>query len=177
MRYIFLLTVLIISFSTCKKDEDCPPDLPCATQIGENTFGCYINGMPWVAKIEPFIFDPTAHKLEASYDETDYGTFNDNYMRLLGVYQGDSYSSIIIHCKPLLGPGKIDISSLNFYGIRFRNSNETYEIDKSSNYEINITKLDLEKNILSGTFFFKAINNMDTISITDGRFDVKYSQE
>lgn len=169
---------LVLWFAGCKKDDpNCPPDLPCATQNGENTYGCYIDGKPWVAKVEFNVFDPSAHKIEASYDETDYGTFNDNYVRLLGVYYGDTSTSLIIHFNPLQRIGNVVLDSLNFYGIRFRTSHAVYDIDENSPYEINVTKLDFEKNIISGTFFFRGIYKKDTIDITEGRFDIRYSQE
>ena len=167
-----------VALPACEKDKlDCPPDLPCATQTGENTFGCYINGKPWVAKVEPYVLDPAAHKIEASYDETNYGTFNDNYVRLLGVYRGDTASSLIIHFKPLLQAGKVSINALNFYGIEFRTPQKLYKIDPNSLYEIHFTKLDTVKNIASGTFYFTCISNSDTLSVTDGRFDVRYYPE
>jgi hypothetical protein len=181
MKYTIFLSALLICICTvpgCKKDDpDCPPDLPCATQTGENTFGCYIDGEPWVAKVEPYVLDPSAHKIEASYDETDYGTFNDNYFRLLGAYRGDTSSSLIIHFKPLLQTGRAFINTLNFYGIEFRTSQNLFKIDPDSPYEIHFTKLDTVKNIASGTFYFSCISDSDTLSVTDGRFDVRYSPE
>ena len=57
MRTTFFYTILLLVLGTylgCHKDlpdQDCPPGLPCATQTGENTFGCYINGQPWVAQV------------------------------------------------------------------------------------------------------------------------------
>lgn len=174
--WLLLLSIWIVS--GCQKDSlDCPPDLPCATQTGENIFGCYINGKPWVAHVEPYVLDPAAHKIEASYDETDYGSFNDNYVRLLGVYRGDTSSSLIIHFKPLLRAGRIVMDSLIFHGIEFQTPHKHYEIDEASPYEIDVTKLDLEKNIISATFSFTGVSDTDTIKVTDGRLDVRYYPE
>lgn len=178
MKKFILWVTFATLLCTCKKDDqDCPPDLPCATQVGANTFGCYINGEPWVAEIESYVLDPTAHKIEASYDETDYGNFNDNYFRVLGAYRGDTSSSLIIHFKPLLYEGSIFFDALTFYGIEYRTPHDLYKIDPNSPYKITVTNLNTDKNIASGVFHFTCISDNDTLLVTDGRFDVKYGQE
>jgi len=41
--------------------------------------------------------------------------------------------------------------------------------------QLTITKLDLQNRIISGTFYFDAVNPAgDKVSVTDGRFDVKF---
>ena len=55
----------------------------------------------------------------------------------------------------------------------------TYELDTLNNNHFNITKLDLENNICSGKFNLRLISNqnIDTLDITEGRFDVKYNPQ
>jgi hypothetical protein len=173
---------LLLLFATCRPDKEeppCPSDLPCATQTGENTMGCYINGKPWEAKVELNVLDPTAHEIEASYDETGYGTFNNNYCKVLGAYHGDSLTFMALHFSPIKNIGIIKLDSLNFYRVLFKSTQHYYYLDPNSPFEINITKLDTANNILSGTYYFKGItdNLKDTLNFTDGRFDVRYYQE
>ncbi|MEZ4919123.1 MAG: hypothetical protein R2792_08455 [Saprospiraceae bacterium] len=177
----FLLTVL----ACCKKEQNCPPDLPCANQTGENTFGCYINGEPWVAGIAPYIFDPTLHKFIAWYDETGYG--NDYINRVQ------------------LSPTKVDSTEYSFFKINFdhiedefssishltsdffraeiwiglQSGTKVYNIDTLFDYQFNLTRLDTTENIISGVFNFRAISTdgLDTIYLTEGRFDKMYYPE
>jgi hypothetical protein len=53
---LFLLCLFKqFSAASCKKEQpDPPPDLPPLTNVGAMTFGCYVNGEPWVAEVPPF---------------------------------------------------------------------------------------------------------------------------
>ena len=51
MKNSLLILILILSMSCCKKDDDnlTPLDqLPPATQTGENTFGCLLDGEAFI---------------------------------------------------------------------------------------------------------------------------------
>jgi hypothetical protein len=52
MKRILLLLVTTFSLCCCDKDDDKPQNpvsqLPPETQVGANTFGCLINGEPFV---------------------------------------------------------------------------------------------------------------------------------
>ena len=52
MKKIFLLFLTTFALNSCDKDDSKPQNpidqLPIATQIGKNTFGCLINGKPFV---------------------------------------------------------------------------------------------------------------------------------
>ena len=42
--------------------------------------------------------------------------------------------------------------------------------------ELNLKKFDLVNQIASGTFWFNAVNDKgDTVKVTDGRFDVRFT--
>lgn len=175
-----LLCLLALLHPNCRKDQDqdCPPDLPCATQTGANTFGCYINGVPWVAKVEPDVWAPTAHAIAATYDETSYLSYNNNFASVSGRYYGNTYSSLSFSFMPLKTEGDVILDSLIYYRFRYRDSSTVYDIYPALNYDIDITKLDTNNRILSGRFRFDAKSNAgEVIKITDGRFDVRYSPE
>ena len=52
MRKLLLILITTFTLCSCDKDNDKPTNpvsqLPPATQTGENTFGCLINGEPFV---------------------------------------------------------------------------------------------------------------------------------
>ena len=105
-----LLCLLALLHPNCRKDQDqdCPPDLPCATQAGENTFGCYINGKPWVAGVAPYIWDPTVHKIEASHDEPNYSTEHNNFLQITASsVDSFAYDFISMTFTPVTGIGNI----------------------------------------------------------------------
>ncbi|MDO8368026.1 MAG: hypothetical protein Q7T20_14585, partial [Saprospiraceae bacterium] len=60
--------------------------MPCATQVGANTFGCYINGKPWVAEIGHGIYDPLIKKTKSRYDEVGIGAADIYYFYLSATY-------------------------------------------------------------------------------------------
>lgn len=182
---MILLLAALFTFGCKKTDElDCPPDLPCATQSGENTFGCYINGVPWVAEIAPYVLDPTLHTIEAEYDESDYGSENGSFLSLKGRRTNDSTSGFMyLNLRPVAGIGYIShYEALTFdigaYIINTNNGQPTgtlaFELDTLFSYNISITHINTEKNTISGMFSFTGTSLTDTIRVTDGRFDVKY---
>ncbi|MCB0532734.1 MAG: hypothetical protein H6574_13725 [Lewinellaceae bacterium] len=182
-----MLSVGLLALSCAKKTPECPPDLPCKTQSGENTFGCYINGQPWVAEIAPYIFDPTLHKIEAYYDELEYGNYYNNVFHLIASRYNDSTNGFIsINLIPVTAAGTIrhepqalfDISGVI---LKLQNGviqdNLSFTLDTLFDYHMEITHLDTDKNIAAGTFSFTGTSAKDTIKVTDGRFDVRYAPQ
>jgi len=52
-----------------------------------------------------------------------------------------------------------------------------YETNAKVSGQLMITKLDTMKQIVSGTFYFNALNSTgDTVKITNGRFDMPYTR-
>ena len=185
MKHFFLCTALTILFCTCKKDDqDCPQDLPCATQVGANTFGCYINGEPWVSGIAPNILAPELHEFEVEYDEIGYGMFHNNFMRVSASRINEKTDGFIsINIKPVVGTvisNNDNSISLGIYGVILTldngniTKNTSFNLDTLFEYRFEITHLDTNKNIASGNFFFTGTSFNDTVKVTDGRFDVMY---
>jgi hypothetical protein len=182
MKQIKLLLIIIACtniFAGCKKDKNTtePTDqLPPATQIGANTFGCLVNGKVYVPKGYNGNGSPNPKKL---YD-------------------------IGLNGRPILGITADQIVNSNYKGsilISFGNLDHlgTYMMPNDFNFSLDwtdvigncstiafdttikkfgggeITKLDIPNRTISGTFNckFKTLQ-CDTVFITDGRFDIKF---
>ncbi len=171
-KYLLILTIIILS--SCNKDDDrvAPIDqLPPATQTGAGTFGCLVNG-------EPFI--------------DNSGSFNCFYQLVSGEYyfhiSGTNFNMI---------PGGIDIGTIKktikegqIYllleesdgnasaALFFQNILETSTTNADYTGELTITKLDFINNIVSGTFWFeiKHPTTGETVKIREGRFDSHFTQ-
>ncbi len=172
------LLVLLISLTTsCQSDDDMGggdpiSQLPEATQTGAGTFGCLVNG-------EPFV--DTSGNFNAFYQQVDGEFFffvggDDN---VNGVSEIEIYANQIQLIEnetyPLVADEAGSASGFIFYN----NSAGTFATtDSNNNGQLTITRLDLEENIASGTFSFKVLNpdTNEIVSITDGRFDTFITQ-
>ncbi|WP_417857731.1 hypothetical protein [Xanthomarina gelatinilytica] len=187
--YSIILFLGILTFSGCSKKDDnrFEPTLPSITQNGENTFGCYANGILITPR------DGTG-----TFNSPDYG------LRFVNV-PGNSYdidvhdfasektSSINLHIVGLdsIGVGEyiVDESNCND-GIDSPNTNNIFcriWVEEENLYKtycsvensgvINITRYDIDSRIISGTFSCRAAafeDPTDIIEITQGRFDIKW---
>jgi len=182
-------TILILSFillQACSTNDDgFTPTLPPITQIGANTFGCFIDGKLLTPR------DGAFGDLGPSKGMRFFGSFQPRDYREIRVNDFKSGTgSITIHIESLNNTGDYIINESNCHnGIdspittnvfcRIFDSNEnifkTYCSFTNSGIII-ITKL--EDGITSGTFSVKVRNindSSDEIEITDGRFDIKFS--
>lgn len=189
----------------CKKDHVAPtppvdnidlhkyPGLPDATQSGENTMGCLINGETWVPKVDGVIGWPSPHKMSVWYGELgkslgiiDQFSLRIYCIKLVGrnekLANFDIDESFSIEIKPIKSLEKASIQNKEFYYIEYfkRNNFEPwklYILDTLAPANIEITKLDTLHNIVSGLFNFRLKeidDSKDTLRITNGRFDAKY---
>ncbi len=176
----FILTLSIalctLPLNSCKKDEICDhPSLPCQTHEGKNTFGCLIDGVPFVAKTSFSIGG--AVPVSGSFDEST------QYLILEGSREDSSekIETVKIRCYVLSGVGSYSmwVTSSSAQGYTYFNNPNvcTYYHDLDNKGIINISFLDTEKNIISGTFSVTLINpdcTKETLTITEGRFDFGY---
>ena len=169
---ILLLTLILLS--ACDKDKptcqgiDC---LPPATQTGAGTFGCLVNGEPYVDNSGRF--------------NCFYQLVNGKYY--FGIQAEQSLSNIV-----LIGLGSNDKNiqentliqlnmdqPQNFYGgINIANLGGSIKTNNSADGIINFLKLDFQNKIVSATFEFTVTDpNTGTVyEITQGRFDTKFTQ-
>jgi hypothetical protein len=155
--------------------------LPPATQVGANTFGCFVNDSVFIpytsSDLAPLGSPPI---LEINCFEVDSGikiSISGNYERSF------TYKSVSI------GSDSAVISSTGAYSFGNGNAKNTLKGDYRSGYAVNsdyttdsantgyltISRLDLTARVVSGTFEFYAGNSShDIVHITQGRFDVKF---
>ena len=177
LLYLCLLT-MFAGCSKCNKtvepDKEPTASLPPATQTGAGTFGCMVNGQAWLpvrdntplARANPnLVYDPTFEGGSFSLSGSIYA---DKRFKQ-GISMGGR------------GIGTVGEYNLTNSGVSFMYLDEFSEYISDENGYIStgklvITKLDKTNNIIAGTFSF-TIEKKDTgkkVTVTDGRFDMKY---
>jgi hypothetical protein len=180
MKQVKLWLCIIVCtniFAACKKDKNTidPADqLPPATQIGANTFGCLVNGKVYVPKGSDGTTKPNLRKIYDNFQGDNY-LFIETYRYVDNVFDGQLYFTT--HNLNNVG-NYLTNNSTNYFiygGKIFNNCGISgYDTTTYRKGNISITKLDLTAGIISGLFNCKIKpNSCDTIFITDGRFDFK----
>jgi hypothetical protein len=182
--YHILLFILSLSLlaSSCKKHIVKPVNqlslLPPATQTGANTFGCLVNGQAFTPNGNVF----SGPEIQCNYIHTAGGyhltvaadnKINSNLIKgvlvgtdSLAITQGQTYS-----LKSFVAG-----NAMAWYKIFYQIGEDDYETTNSVLGQLTITKFDPTKEIVSGTFYFNAVNvSGDTVKVTDGRFDMQYT--
>ncbi len=174
---LFTLTVLLLSTSSCNNDDDNnsqnPIDqLPPATQTGENTFGCLLDG-------EAFIPSGGINPLDCVYQFID-GAY---YFGLQGNKEDENFNRITLslstNAREIIEGETyqlIENEVGNAYAIYSfaTNTTTTSQINSGT---LTITKLDLDNQIVSGIFSFDIIDFQGNLrQIREGRFDMQYTQ-
>ena len=159
-------TCLLLASMGCSDDDS---ELPAPTQEGLNTFGCLVNGEIWSPK-----GNVGYSNLDISYDPNlEGGSFDLATYRIINNEDQD----YIYMYSP-------NVQNVGSYSLSIEEGVVTFDNLPLCNYDrdtsvyrtgiLNITRLDLEQAIISGTFEFTlAKPNCDTIRVTKGRFDMK----
>jgi hypothetical protein len=131
--------------------------LQSATQTGENTFGCLLDG-------EAFIPDSGINPLDCVYQFVNEGY----YFALKGNKRDENNNSNLI----ALLTDDLQISEGGTYALA-----GIFSYTSSMNSrEMTINKLYSENQTVSGTFWFDVIDqNGDLRQIREGRFDMQYT--
>jgi hypothetical protein len=158
--------------------------LPAYTQVGAGTFGCLLNGKAFIpSTCCGDFFNPPIQKLWSEYylQNTTYFIGAINRMSLELPYYNIGLNVIYKLTDSL--PKKINIQEGVFLeksggGVNYSLTGEysvQYNTYNPSSGSFIINFVDTINQIISGTFEFNAANETDTITITDGRFDLPYS--
>lgn len=167
-----LICMTVISLS-CQKEK-----LPKATEKGNNTFGCKIDGKVFVPK--QALTYPNMPPLRGSYDESS------GYMQLNASEPKNSehngFQRYIRFDIKNLQSGNNSLNDNNTASVYLFENNQLdqqYETNATTGGTLTITRLDTVANIISGTFSFQAAlrpDNSKILNVTNGRFDISYEQ-
>lgn len=175
----FYGVLTIFALACCKKDP--PPDpwepcmegpLPCASQQGNDIFGCYIDGEPFVAKTNSIY----TFKVNALYDS---GT---KYVAVEGRRDtnSDQLEKISFSFYANSGIGLYQMSASTAVKVGYVNYaiGEEYYHDTTNFGNVTLTAINTDEEFVSGTFdmTLKNTNNSpdSLMVITNGRFDIRY---
>ena len=159
--------------ASCKKEKSNNPvdNLPPATQTGENTFGCLVNGEVFTAK----------NKALGSFDLfKEYTFYNGSMLLTVSAYNSKNNSQILIHIRDLevKNDAKFILNSndtpLGEYVITHNGVFNSYKTNLTNNRVLEVSRYDNKLSILSGKFSFDAVNaNGEKVEIREGRFDLR----
>ena len=168
----------------CRKDPINPIDeLPPETQTGANTFGCLVNGQ---------IFKPggsnlSGPNLSAIYQYLYPGSPNGYIFAVNAADKKDPCN--ITQIGFTFDSLTITTGTFFLKAMQKGQGGAGYQLLRCSfpikellttnqiGGQLILKKFDLTSQIASGTFWFTAVNpNGDTVKITDGRFDVRYTR-
>lgn len=179
MKNLILLFALTLTLSCCNKDDNpflSKDQLPAETQTGANTVGCLINGQVYLPS-QSGINSPINCQYEyinnefffiMSFSDDKNSGPNVSVQTLrINLSQGETY---------ILNKNSIDNGDFTGGGGAYRlSSTNKYYTNAIKTGELKITRVDLSNSIISGTFWFDAINsNGEIVQIRSGRFDWNY---
>ncbi len=191
LRFLRLIAVLsLFGMTQCKKSGGSSgPVLPPITQTGANTFGCMVNGQVWLPHWPCSLFGAGSVQLDYDIEPSSPGAAlplffslhagniaNGNIFFLIG--QNSTLSDHIY------GVGNIiDSIELEFFGMPGFQYLDANQPGATPHY-FQITKLDAINKIVSGIFAFtlyardspNAQPHLDSVVVTDGRFDLRIGQ-
>lgn len=181
---IFSLLLITLTTSKCKKDKSNNPvdQLPPATQIGANTFGCLVDGKVFLPK------GPSLNPILTSYYQYIYYPSPTGFAFQVAA-RDNSQSSILNTVNILCDSVKlVEGKTYNLQEPTRGNSRGNYRHFINSSWDnfltyspmsgqLLLTKFDEMNQIASGTFWFNAVDaNGDTVHVTDGRFDMQFTK-
>jgi hypothetical protein len=189
LRQVIISLLLLFTFCSCKKHKPSNPidQLPPATQTGANTFGCLVNGQAVVIH-KPFgdLSPAFGCQYQLIYNTVNGFTFNVNATDKV---DGCHFTGVGFHLDSirlqattyLLNTPLVNYGRWGLVGIAAGCPPVpllTYWTDSTIIGQLTITHLDQQKQIVSGTFYFDAVEQTrgDTVHVTDGRFDMNYTQ-
>lgn len=186
---LLMLSLLFLSTISCKDDDDTPTNpidqLPPATQTGANTIGCLVNGEALLPKGSPLagpVKSAFYQLIDGEYflglsftdrsnEATEFVNIGISFMRI------NSNQTIVLNKNFGDDGDYIGGGGVYSFSPSVLEGNIVYFTTSDITGELTITKLDESKQIISGTFWFDAVNNDgEIIEIREGRFDMPYSK-
>lgn len=176
-KFSLILIFFLLLFLNCKERENDSSSLPEATQSGAKTGGAIVNGKIWVASNKYVNTLGGAGTYCEMYDNTaiiriDLRNVTDNSR----IFLKTAIQNFQLN-KTYYLPQNPDTKDYD-YAI-YSDNEKGFSTQPNSQYlgEIKISRLDIQNQIVSGTFNFKGLDlygNNGEIEVKDGRFDRKF---
>lgn len=177
MKNLILILLIVLAVTSCDKDGQIfasKDKLPPETQTGANTVGCLVNGK---------VFLP--HQQGISSPVNCYYQFvkGEYYFTLaFGDMRGTGIEDVnIFTAKTVLTVGQTYLLNQGYGPDKgggaeyYTDLNNIFNTDLINIGELKITRIDVSKSIVSGKFWFDAVNAKgEKVEIREGRFDWNY---
>jgi hypothetical protein len=185
MRKLFLLLLTTFTISCCNKGDDEQPKtelekLPPATQTGANTAGCLINGVAFLPKGYFTTGNLVCNYIDGKdfllgIRESTIQGGNENIRTILISSFNQNLHDNVGTTFPLKDYGANSKSGEYVINAVAFPDPDYYSTTSIVTGELKITHHDFNNAIISGTFWFDAINsNGEVIKVREGRFDKHY---
>lgn len=167
---LYLALLLLTQCSSCKY-EDPTPTLPAETQRGAYTFGCLVNGKPFVASGINFVGGDWqgVNRLTIGADTRNQKEDFNFILLVTGLLNSNTVYT--------LQPQNTGYPATSATGFSAFCSTEQcdYEGTRIKTGSLTLTKFDGVARIAAGRFAFTLYEpGCDTLRVTDGRFDVRF---
>ncbi|WP_316812938.1 DUF6252 family protein [Pedobacter heparinus] len=169
---------LLLITASCKKAKTGIDGLPAATQEGKNTIGCMVNGV---------LFKPKGSATGGPIVQSYYQLDNGNYLFLVAARRRGNNRTLGVQIEtlgielqtgmtiPLVerSMGKARGWYIDYGGGEFKD----YQTNPQIKGELKITRFDLTNQIVSGTFWFDAVDDKGLkVEVREGRFDMNFAR-
>jgi len=174
---MFACGLLLISAS-CKKAKTGIEGLPAVTQEGKQTFGCMVNGV---------LFLPKGSGFGGPIKQSNYTPVDGTLLFILSARRSENDKTLGVNIAadgielhtgmtiPLVAPGKGAASGTytDYATPEFKD----YRTNNQITGELKITRFDFANQIVSGTFWFDAVDeNGQKVEVREGRFDMRFTK-
>jgi len=169
-----VITVLLLPLLAVECEEpiaeEPPYELPPITQEGANTFGCLINGEVVLPYARPIDAIRASYPLINRFDiivlnqRVPRAKFNFRLIDSTNIWEGQRFDFT-----------KRDQVAFDFSydACQFVNANVGGQIVAG---ELFVSKYNIRPEFISGTFWFTAVSDCDTVFVTEGRFDLPFTR-
>jgi hypothetical protein len=169
--FVFIASLVLCQCQLFKKEVK--PELPPETQEGKRTMGCKVDGQIWLPEYSKRgLFGGSEFSM--TYEGSFYGLSlgadrkRETYVgfNVYDVAESGTYALFKIYTPFYSGLQRITKAI-------YTDSTGDFETDSLHTGKVTITKLDRQKAVISGTFYFDAYNKKTgkVVKITEGRFD------
>jgi hypothetical protein len=177
MKKLFFLLATIALLASCDKDGQLfagKDKLPPETQTGANTVGCLVNDkvfLPHDMGLNSGVRCFYQFVKGERYFVVALTDYRDGSIETVNVFTGKTVLTVG-QTYPLNQGYNLDTGGGAEY---YTDLNNKFSTNLINTGELKITRIDVSKSIVSGTFWFDAVNSKgEKVEIREGRFDWNY---